>query len=383
MQTFDQIRRMWRFVVIVVFVVVPLSMWLTFGVLTSLQSLAYAAAPVCTCSPNEIPVCVAAPLPTATPTRAPTATRTPTRAPTVVPTAPTSSLLVEDDFSGADGVITDSSYYANAQFPNGGTSAPTNPSQIWEGDSGQFLRQNSWGYSGRPIDWGDRWFFRFNTRSFAIGDASVSWTYRSAPFGQDGYTVEGADAVDVWLRYQTQYNLYTLQFDRTNNCIVAKRKLPAEGWGGPASLVSNKGVYYTLKTDAAQPIFGAGQQCISWEGVRNLLPASEQSKPKFPNLAHDSTTPYDFAATVTNVAGGKVQIQLSRAGKLVFSAIDDGRSGTAADGTTQGTHLDRGYFNSVKGWQATWGLPIAAPGASGFRADNIKFWIDNFRAVSK
>lgn len=350
-----------------------------------LASSAAASQPVCTCAPNETPVCIAAPLPTATPTRVPTATRTPTRAPTVVPTAlpPTSSLLVADDFSGADGVITDATYYQNVPFPAGGTSTSTNPSQIWEGDSGQFLRQNGWGFSGRPIDWGNRWFFRFNTRSFAIGDASISWTYRSAPFGQEGYAIEGADAVDVWLRYQTQYSVYVIQFDRTNDCVYAKRKLPAEGWSGPSNLVSNKGVYYTLPTDAQQPNFGAGEYCISWEGVRNLLPVSEQTKPKFPNLAHDSTTSYDFSASVTNVAGGKVQLQLSRAGKLVYSATDDGRSGVAADGATQGTHLDRGYYNSVKGWQASWGLPITSKGASGFRADNIKFWIDNFLVQSR
>ncbi|MGH7899424.1 MAG: hypothetical protein ACREQQ_15825 [Candidatus Binatia bacterium] len=40
--------------------------------------------------------------------------------------------------------------------------------------------------------------------------------------------------------------------------------------------------------------------------------------------------------------------------------------------------LDNGYYNGVPGWQAAWGLPITQPGASGFRADNVKFWIDDF-----
>jgi len=294
---------------------------------------------------------------------------------TTVPTS--SSPLIQDAFDGADGTITSPLYYLSAAFPGGGTSTSNNPSAIWEGDSGTFYRQGGWGYSGRPIDWGNKYFFRFNTRNFNVGDASISWQYRSAAFGQDGYPVEGSDATDVWLRYQTQYNLYALQFDRTNNCIQLKRKLPAQNWTGPANLVSNKGVYYSLPTDGAQPIFGAGQYCVTWNGVRGLLPASEAAKPGFPNLAHDGTTIYDFKATVRTLPDGKVQVQAYRAGVLVFSATDDGRSGVAADGLTQGAHLDAGYYNSVTGWQSSWGLPISKAGATGFRADNIPFWLDN------
>jgi hypothetical protein len=140
-------------------------------------------------------------------------------------------------------------------------------------------------------------------------------------------------------------------------------------------------VYYSLPTDAAQPLFGAGVYCVAWAGVGNLLPAAERSKPGFPALAHDGVTPYDFRVQVKNV-GASVQIQAWRAGVLVFSATDDGRSGIAANGETQGTHIDRGYFNSVAGWQTAWGRPITAPGASGFRADNIKFWLRDFTVVA-
>jgi hypothetical protein len=289
----------------------------------------------------------------------------------------TPDALVEDHFGGRDGLITDYRYYSSAPFPEGGTSGPSNPSPIWEGDSGSFYDEDGWGYSGRPIDWVNKYFFRFNTRYFGVQDASVSWKYRSANFGEDGYAVEGSDSVDVWLRYQTQYDLYVFQFDRTNDGIQAKRKVPAKGWSGPSNLIANDGVYYTLPTDAAQPIFGAGRYFIAWAGVESLLPASEQSKPRFPNLAHDGVTPYDFRVTVQNVRGG-VQIQAWRAGALVYSATDDGRSGIAANGETQGEHLDRGYFESVTGWQPAWGLPIRSPGASGFRGDNIKFWLGDF-----
>jgi hypothetical protein len=286
-------------------------------------------------------------------------------------------LMMEETFAGTDGVVTSYQYYTSASFPQGGTSRSTNPSPQWEGDSGWLYRQSGWGYSGRPIDWGNKYFYRFNTRDVAIGDATISWTYRSAPFGQDGYAVEGADAVDLWLRYQTQYNVYVLQFDRTNDCVQAKRKIPAQGWSGPSNLVANLGVYYTLPTDSEQPVFGAGQYCISAAGIANILPASERSKPKFPALAHDGATSYDFRVRVQDV-GTYVQIKAWRAGVLIYSATDDGRSGIAANGETQGTHLDRAYFNSVPGWQASWGRPITAPGASGFRADNIKFWLRDF-----
>jgi chitinase len=316
---------------------------------------------------------------TATPTPVATATSNPGATPQSSPTAaPTpSAVIMQDSFAGPDALITSYAYYASVNFPGGGTSLASNPSPLWEGDSGSLYRQSGWGYSGRPIDWGNKYFYRFNTRNFTIGDATVSWTYRSAPFGQDGYAVEGSDAVDVWLRYQTQYNLYVFQFDRTNGCVQAKRKIPATGWTGPSDLIANNGVYYTLPTDSSQPIFGAGAYCIAWNGVQGLLPASERAKPGFPNLAHDGVTSYDFKVRIQNV-GTAVQIQAWRAGVLVYSATDDGRSGVAANGETQGMHLDRGYYNTVPGWQPSWGKPITAPGASGFRADNVKFWLNDF-----
>jgi hypothetical protein len=284
-------------------------------------------------------------------------------------------VLVEDHFDGEDGVITGHESYEPGTFPANGTSAAANPSPIWEGDNGHFYRVGHWGYSGRPNEWKDRYFFRMNTRSFAIGDASFSWRYRSAAFGDDGWPVEGSDAVDVWLRYQTQYNLYALQFDRTDDTIQAKRKLPAQGWKGPDELLANKGVYYTLPTDASQPVVGPGKMHVAWREVEQLLPASERQKPRFPNLAHDAKTAYDFRVTVKNLPNGNVQLRAYRAGVLVYSATDDGRSGVAANGETQGQHVDRRAFDSVPGWQPDWARPITHPGACGFRADDIQFWV--------
>jgi hypothetical protein len=80
---------------------------------------------------------------------------------------------------------------------------------------------------------------------------------------------------------------------------------------------------------------------------------------------------------VTNLPSNHVQIQAYRAGALIYSATDDGRSGIAANGETQGMHLERNYYEGVLGWQPSWGRPITRAGASGFRADNIKVWISN------
>lgn len=305
-------------------------------------------------------------------------------------------VVMQDDFAAytQGQIITDSTTYSFASFPNAGDSGPTNPSTKWEADTGRLLcdtdgNGQKWGYSGRPIDWPDKFFFRANTQA-SVADAIVSFDYKSAAFGLDGYAVEGGDATDIWLRYQTQYHLYVLQFDRTNNGITCKRKVPTNDngqWTGPAGLISNKGIYYQLFTNSNQPIFGAGQQFISWAGVQSLITA-ESAKPNFPNLAHDGTssggTTYTFEARITTYDGGGafdyVQIQLFRGGVLVASFVDD-NLGTAANGQSFQSHWNAGFFNNVTGFNSAWGLPIYTAGKSGLRADNIKVWIDNFVMV--
>lgn len=292
------------------------------------------------------------------------------------------TVLLEDDFEGPDGVITSNEHYEAAHFPLRGASRPSNPSPLWECESGWFFRSGGWGYSGRPADWANRFFFRINSRSFAIGDARITWGYRSAKFGDGGYPTRPTDAADLWLRLRSQYDLYVFQFDRQNDGVVAKRKVPAQGWSGPATLLANRGVYYTIPTDEAQPVLGPGKQLVPWSAVQDRLPASERAKPGFPNLAHDATTEYDFAVVIRNLPGGKVRIQGYRAGVLVFSATDDGRSGIAANGDTQGEHVDKGYFASVPGWQSAWAAPITEPGAIGLRADNLQLWISHVRVTA-
>lgn len=291
------------------------------------------------------------------------------------------AMASSDDFKGyVDGqIVTDYTTYNYAPFPNGGSSGPNNPSKLWEAGSGWLYADEDgqgdmWGYSGKPNDWPDKFFFRLNTQDTAR-DQVVSFNYKSAAFGADGFPVEGSDAVDIWLRYQTQYWLYALQFDRPNNCMFVKRKVPSNDngqWGGPSSLISNKGVYYTLYTDADQPIHGAGFQCITWAGVG------------MPNLAHNGTssggTVYSFEATIKTIQHSPfdyVQIQLRRGGTLVGSWVDD-NTGTNANGFSFQSDWNAGYFNNVSGFTQCWGFPIYAVGKSGLRGDNIKVWFDDW-----
>ena len=299
------------------------------------------------------------------------------------------ALAVADTFeSYTDGqIITDHTYYTTGTFPNNGSSDVDNPSAIWQTDSGGIYADddstgNTWGFSGNPTTWGNRYHFRANTQASAI-DQVVEFDYKSAAFGESGYAVESGDATDVWLRYQTQYWLYVVQFDRVNNCLVAKRKVPADsGWTGPGNPTNdaNKGVYYTLKTDSAQPTFGAGYYCITWGGLG------------LSNLAHNGTsaggTQYHFKATITTVAAGVgtcsgyasscAQIQLFRGGNLVASWTDKNDGDSPYTTNTFQQDWDAGYFNGVTGFNSSWQYPITTTGTSGLRADNIKVWIDNF-----
>lgn len=311
------------------------------------------------------------------------------------------AIVVFDNFeSHSDGqLITDYNTYSFASFPNAGSSGSGNPSTIWECDTGWLYcdvdsQGRKWGYSGRPIDWPDKYFSRINTRNSSVADQTVSFKYKSADFGVGGYTEEGGDATDVWLRYQTQYWLYIIQFDRTNNGIVAKRKVPTNSngqWLGPSNNISNKGCYYTLKTDSQQPVHGAGNLFISWSGLTSVLNAtSDFGKPSYPNLAHDGTssggTTYDFKCTITTYDGGGlfnyVRLQLFRAGVLVGSWTDANDCISPSGGRTFQEDWDNGYFNAVTGYQAAWGFPIYTAGKSGLRADNIQYWIDDFTLES-
>jgi hypothetical protein len=272
--------------------------------------------------------------------------------------------LLFDNFECGPRYITGATNYFNRDFPLDGISKTNNPSPFWVSSKANALRDDGWLYFGTPLEFKDREFVRFHSRSSFAGDLQVTWTYRSAGFGgATGHEpVLRPEAVDLWLRHVTQYDLYVVQFDRTNNHVVAKRKVPAKEWTGPDP-APNHGVYYELKTDAENP-GGVGQRSVPWP--TNLS-----------SLKHDSITKYFFKAQIRTL-GTNVQIKLWRAGQLVASWTDrnDGAYGPSPSETFS-DHLRMGYFTNVLDWKAEWGQPITRPGSVGFRADNNTFWIDD------
>lgn len=278
---------------------------------------------------------------------------------------------------------TSTGYYTFGTFPNAGTSGASNPSTKWEMDTGEFRARTD---SGGNV-WGHlpSWdLFRLYTRNTAQ-EATIQWRYKVSA---------AVTAVDVWARLQSQYWLYAVQFDRSDDCIVVKRKVPtntsASGeWGGVAAgrggEIANKGVYYVLRIDSDSP--GHGSPC-NQDGVKwSELTMGTSS------IAHDGTlnggTVYTFKVTIrtitagtgtcTSVAFNCVQIQLYRGGTLVASWTDknnawnNGKTGTIQD------DCDAGYFTTVTGYQSAWCLPIYATGQSGFRNDEVnQVWIDDF-----
>lgn len=284
------------------------------------------------------------------------------------------TLVVSDNFTSyANGAtVTNSTYFNGPAFPNEGTWTG-NPSSIWEMDTGWLYEAGDYGYSGRPIDWTDKYFHRLRTIDTSVENQWVKWRYKSAGNAVDGYsgTAEAGDAVDLWLRYQTQYHLYALQIDRADNEVASiptriylKRKVPADAsFGGTSSWVRNNGVYFYI------PLQGS---TTSWYQTWTGLGLSE--------LAHDSTTTYDFQVKCETTGASEVTIKLYLAGNLLVTWVDDNGAGVVAPNgtTTMATCLSNGWFSSTSGYSASNYTPITQPGAVGFRSDNRKYWFTNF-----
>lgn len=293
---------------------------------------------------------------------------------------PAPRLVVEDSFAGYTNgaTITDASYYTSGTFPFNGTSSGSNPSTIWECGTGGVYADNGWGWSNLPTFVGTSNHFRCTTRSFDVKHQMVTWTYKSAAYGVGGYSVTGSEAIDVWLRYITQFNLYALQFDRVDGRIYLKRKVPADSSyvtaGGASGLIFNNGIYYICSTDSQQPVFGAGSPYATWTG-QSLSPPQH-------NATSTTGAQYEMAATINTIGWSGtiplVQVQLFRDGKLVGSWTDN-NTGVDANGATLAAAVTAGYFTGTAGYQSTWYTPIDSHGGSGWRADNVQCWFKDFK----
>lgn len=169
-------------------------------------------------------------------------------------------------------------------------------SQAWDMTSGSLFVRNGVWWTGQPDDVSpdpgsesgtDSAVFRLTTHDQSFRNVRVSFGLQIDGFVTTLRTpAEGWDGVHIFLRYQSQYQLYYASINRRDGMTAIKKKVP----GGP----SNGGTYYTLATgDAPVPI-------REWQAV---------------------------AAAVETLPTGSVRISLYRGPDLLLEVIDDGRQG--------------------------------------------------------
>ena len=143
-----------------------------------------------------------------------------------------SNTLFQDNFAGADGLITNEYAHWNSD----GILSPD-----WDITSGSFFRQSNAAWTGLhdssdvvnkfSSDHTNSDVFRLTTlRSFA-GNVKVSLAVKSnSDIHDSNCGLPGIDTcwhgVHVWLRHLTQYDLYYVSVIRADNKVVIKRKVP-------------------------------------------------------------------------------------------------------------------------------------------------------------
>jgi hypothetical protein len=246
--------------------------------------------------------------------------------PQQVPGAP----LLRDTFdapNGPNNLITNEFAFWN---PGSGVVSPT-----WEMDSGSAFSitpaasvgaQGNVGWTGIPDTCGqvDEYsrgctnsnVFRLDSKRRDFGNVGVSVDGYNR-----GYTVASPDdwdGIELWLRYQSEYQLYIVKPERYDGHVTIQKKCP----GGS----SNGGTYYML---------------------------FEQSGHPFPFSAW-----LHLSASARTNADGTVTITVSRDGQLIGQATDAGG-------------------RDIYGASERCG-PITASGGVGIRGDNDDFYFDNF-----
>ncbi|MDX6635773.1 MAG: hypothetical protein QOF06_1976 [Solirubrobacterales bacterium] len=211
--------------------------------------------------------------------------------PVAAPAPPAAGELFREEFSYPDGLITNEYATWNADS----TAARLSP--IWEMTSGSLFAQAGTGWTGvpdgcsgssassSPCTASD--VFRLNTLRHDFGDVTVSVDLRNNYLTSSSRTPsQNWDGVHVWLRYQSQYNLYYASFNRRDGHLVIKKKCV----GGS----ENGGTYYELG-----------------DGERSGYPIP------FGTWQH-------LAVNARNNADGSVTITMWRDGSQLLSATDAG-----------------------------------------------------------
>jgi phage replication-related protein YjqB (UPF0714/DUF867 family) len=140
-----------------------------------------------------------------------------------------SNTLVQDSFTGSNGLITNEYTHWNSD----GILSPD-----WDLSSGSLFRQSNTAWTGVPdslapnkysSDHTDSDVFRVNTFKTFAGNIKVSLALKINSEIHDS----NCDAsntcwhgVHIWLRHLTQYDLYAISLNRADNKVVIKRKVP-------------------------------------------------------------------------------------------------------------------------------------------------------------
>lgn len=200
-------------------------------------------------------------------------------------------VLFADSFDQPDGLITNDF----SHWSPGNAAATLSPD--WEMTSGSLFARGGEAFTGVPDGCEDASptsspctasaVFRLNSTRHDFGDVALSLdvtndrlvsTTRTPPVAFDG--------IHLWLRYQSEYELYAVSFNRRDGHIVIKKKCA----GGS----ENGGTYYEL---------GRG------ELAGFPIP--------FGQVQH-------IAATARNLPDGAVELTLARDGATLLSAVDEG-----------------------------------------------------------
>jgi hypothetical protein len=195
-----------------------------------------------------------------------------------------------DDFDRPDALVTNEWAYWNPDAPGAVRS------RVWEVTSGSLFVRGQAGWTGNPDGARadadsraatDSAVFRVVTHSRDIRDGAVSFALRVRRFVHTPRTpARRWDGVNLFLRYQSEYNLYSVSVCRRDHTLAIKKKVT----GGP----SNGGTYHVLAVGSLPPVLGAWQR---------------------------------FRATIRNQPDGAVVIHLYRDGRLLLWARDAGAGG--------------------------------------------------------
>jgi hypothetical protein len=237
---------------------------------------------------------------------------------TTVPGAP--APLFKDGFAGSDGLVTNEYAFWNPSAPDAVTSSG------WELTSGSLFRSTQQGWTGsiddvepdaRSTTGTDSAIFRLTTRAANFGDVNVQLELVNRALTSTGSTPPvDWDGVHIFLRYQSETNLYYASVNRRDGRVVIKKKCT----GG----TENGGTYYELATSTG-----------TTELPGHPIP--------FGAVQH-------VGATVVNQPDGSVVLALQREGSTLLSVRD---TGVGCD-------------------------PIRTPGKVGLRGDNDDFRFDDF-----